>query len=183
MLSATPNLPSRWLKFLSEVDSRLPGQVKIHCVGGFVITLLYGLTRTTADIDYIEISPANATQVLQDIAGPGSEVHKRHGLYFQHVGVASIPESYNGRLIEPFPRYFRRLRLLALEPHDLALSKLARNSPVDQGDVKYLAETVPLDREILLARYKDELRPIIIGDPNTHDQTMKMWLEVFFPTH
>jgi len=73
--------------------------------------------------------------------------------------------------------------LLALEPHDLALSKLARNSPVDQGDVKYLAETVPLDREILLARYKDELRPTIIGDPNTHDQTMKMWLEVFFPTH
>jgi len=60
---------------------------------------------------------------------------------------------------------FRNLRLRALEAHDLALSTLSRDSPVDREDVAHLARTVPLDPELLRRRYREELRPIAIGDP------------------
>jgi hypothetical protein len=53
--------------------------------------------------------------------------------------------------------------IVALEPHDLALSKLVRNSPIDRHDVRQLARAVPLNADILRARYRAELRPIIIG--------------------
>ena len=55
----------------------------------------------------------------------------KYHLAFQHV---SLPESYVER-IELLPSRFEKLRLLVLEGHDLALSKLARNSPVDREDV------------------------------------------------
>jgi hypothetical protein len=46
--------------------------------------------------------------------------------------------------------------------------------------VAYLAQTVPLSADILRARYRQELRPIITGDPETHDRTLQMWLEAYF---
>jgi hypothetical protein len=94
--------------------------------------------------------------------------------------VASLPESYAERLTELFPRRFPRLRLFALDPHDLAWSKLARNSPIDREDVAQLASAVPLDPALLRTRYEQELRPIIIGDPEHHDQTLQMWIEAYF---
>jgi hypothetical protein len=73
----------------------------------------------------------------------------------------------------------QRLRLFALEAHDLALSKLTRNSPIDQGDVAFLARTVPLDPGVFRDRYERELRPVALGDPRWHDQTLKLWIESF----
>lgn len=56
-----------------------------------------------------------------------------------------MPEYYEDRLTEMFPQVFERLRLLALDSYDLALSKLERNIERDRDDVKHLAGTVPLD--------------------------------------
>ena len=79
------------------------------------------------------------------------------------------------RLTELFPGQFEYLRLLALDPYDLALRKLSRNTAVDREDVGYLAKTIPLDPQVLRQRYLDELRPIIIGDLKGHDQTLDVW--------
>ena len=103
----------------------------------------------------------------------------KYHLAFQHVGVASLPESYVER-IELLPSRFEKLRLLVLEGHDLALSKLARNSPVNREDVAHLIKVVPLDRKILRTRYQKELRPNIIGDPEIHDRTLQMWIDAYF---
>jgi hypothetical protein len=62
----------------------------------------------------------------------------------------------------------------------LALSKLARNSPIDRDDVAQLARAVPLDADVLRARYRGELRSIIIGDTAWHDQTLEMWIAAYF---
>lgn len=94
--------------------------------------------------------------------------------------MASLPESYDERLTELFPGQFRNLRLFAPEAHDLALSKLARNHPVDREDVARLAKTVPLDPNVLRQRYWEELRPTLIGDLRTHDLTLEMWIESYF---
>ena len=183
MPSATsPELRSPWREFLSEADRRLPGPVELHCLGGFVAAIQYRLHRPTNDLDYIEIVPRAAGQVLQEIAGRGSPLARKYRLHFQHVAVARLPESYAERLTELFPGRFRNLRLFALDPHDLALSKLTRNSPVDRDDVAHLARTVPLDPALLRTRYRKELRPIVIGDPETHDRTLEMWIESYFPS-
>ena len=181
MPSATPpELPHPWRAFLVDVDRQLPRPIEIHCLGGFVAALYYDLPRPTNDLDYIEVVPHAAMATLQEIAGVESPLARKHRVNFQHVGVASVPESYAERLIEFFPERFRRLRLLALDPHDLALSKLTRNSPIDRDDVAGLAKAVPLDANLLRARYRRELRPIIIGDPERHDRTLEMWIEAYF---
>lgn len=172
-------LPRPWRAFLSDVDRLLPRPVEIHCVGGFVAAFYYDLDRPTGDLDYVEVVPHEATARVQEIAGRESALAKKHHLCFQHVGVASLPDSYAERLTELFPRAFQRLRLFAVEPHDLALSKLARNSPIDRADVAQLARAVPLDPALLRTRYRQELRPIIIGDPERHDRTLEMWIEAY----
>ncbi|MBI2323032.1 MAG: hypothetical protein HYU88_13305 [Chloroflexi bacterium] len=134
------------------MDQQLPGPVELHCLGGFVAATLHGLSRPTNDVDYVEIVPQHALQVVEQLAGRESVLARRSGVYFQHVTVASLPESYDGRLTALFPARFRNLRLFALDPHDLALSKLSRNSPVDREDVAYLANAVPLDSGLLQDR-------------------------------
>jgi hypothetical protein len=72
---------------------------------------------------------------------------------------------------------FRRLRMAGLEAHDLALSKLERNSARDREDVRYLARAVPLDLSVLECRYRSELRPYL-GNAERHDLTLRLWLEM-----
>lgn len=176
-----PDLRSPWLDFLSELDDRLPESVAIHCVGGFVMTALYGLGRTTADLDCYAIVPSKSTAMLLGLAGGDSPLARKHHVHLQLAAVASLPDRYEERLLEIAPKRFGRLRLFALEAHDLALSKLARNHPIDRDDVAYLARRIPLDASVLRARYHGELRPGIIGDLARHDLTLELWLEEFFP--
>lgn len=181
MRSATrPEIPNPWRAFLEDIDREVPGDIALHCLGGFIAALYYELPRPTNDLDYVEVVPHDAMELLQRIAGIDSALTKKHRVHLQHVGVASLPESYAERLTEISPASLRRLRLFALEPYDLALSKLARNSPIDRNDVAQLAKATPLSAETLRARYRAELRPIIIGDPEGHDRTLEMWIEAYF---
>jgi hypothetical protein len=74
-----------------------------------------------------------------------------------------MPEDYESRLTEMFSGLLRNLKIFAPDPYDLALSKLERNNPKDQGDVEYLARTVPLSAELLQERYEQELRPNLMA--------------------
>jgi hypothetical protein len=89
----------------------------------------------------------------------------------------TVPENYEDRLIPIFPAAYRQLQLAGLEAHDLALSKLERNSGRDREDVKFLARVVPLDPEIPEDRYHSELRQYLV-DAERHDLTMRLWLEM-----
>jgi len=48
--------------------------------------------------------------------------------------------------------------MMALDPYDLALSKLQPNSQKDRDDVRFLARQVPFDLDLLRQRYTTELR-------------------------
>ncbi|MBI3207796.1 MAG: hypothetical protein HYZ37_02710 [Candidatus Solibacter usitatus] len=76
-----------------------------------------------------------------------------------------------------FPGAFGNLLLWGLEAHDLALSKLERNSARDREDVKYLARAAPLDLSVLEHRYRLEHRPYL-ANTERHDLTMRLWLEM-----
>jgi hypothetical protein len=169
-------IPEPWFSFLSDIDERLSEDVELHCLGGFVVTLLYGLARPTVDVDVIAITPKSEVDFLIRLAGQGSELHRKHKVYLQVVGVATVPDDYEERLTEMFPEEFLHLRLMALDPYDLALSKLERNTERDRDDVKHLARTVSLDLEVLRKRYQKELRPYL-GNPEREDLTLKLWIE------
>ncbi len=170
------HIPEPWVSFLSEVDGLLDEEVELHCFGGFVVTLLYGLTRSTADLDVLPAANIRAVQHLIHSAGKGSELHRRLGVYLDFVTITAVPEGYDGRLTEMFPGRFKHLRLLAFDPYDLALTKLERNIQRDRDDVKYLARCIPFDVEVLKDRYRDELRPLL-GNPEREDLTLRLWLD------
>jgi hypothetical protein len=46
-----PELPEPWRGFLTDLDKFVTHDVQLHRCGGFTVTVLYGLARTTADLD------------------------------------------------------------------------------------------------------------------------------------
>ena len=92
------------------------------------------------------------------------------------VGVAPLPQDYESRLTEIFPGAFKNVRLLALDPYEIALSKVERNTQRDRDDVKYLARTLPMDLTVLMQRYGEELKPIL-GNPERENHTLRLWIE------
>lgn len=75
------------------------------------------------------------------------------------------------------PGLLRHLRLFALEPHDLALTKLTRNADRNRADVTFLATAAPLDAALLRERYEREMRPYL-SRPEREDLTLELWFEI-----
>lgn len=169
-------IPEPWLSFLRELDSTAHEEVRLDCMGGFVVTMVYGFSRATGDLDVLEIAPAEVGRSMLELGMQGSPLHKKYKIYLDRVGVAKVPENYEDRLTEIFPTVFKHLRLLALDPYDLALSKLERNIQRDRDDVKHLAKSVPFDLEVLKERYQKELR-WQLGNPEREDLTLRLWIE------
>jgi hypothetical protein len=169
--------PEPWKSFLEDIDATLDRTIVLNCIGGFALAMLYALPRPTVDIDCLSVIPVEGTAPILSLAGEGSALHKQHGVYLQHVGIVTVPEDYADRLIPIFPAALRRLRLFGLEAHDLALSKLERNSGRDREDVKFLARAGQLDLAVLESRYQAELRPYV-ANTDRHDLTVRLWLEM-----
>jgi hypothetical protein len=168
-----------WRSFFAEVDSLLSAKIHLHCCGGFVAAQCYGVARTTNDVDFLGVVPF-PSGVLTELAGKGSALHRRHGIYVEFVAVGTPLEDYQERLIPMFPGVWTHLRLYALEAHDLALSKLERNSDKDRDDIKHLASAGHIKPEILKERYYRELRPNLTAHEERHDLTLQLWLESYW---
>jgi hypothetical protein len=170
--------PQPWHAFFLDIDKILVRPVELRCFGGFAIAMLHGLPRPTVDVDFLSVVPVDETSHLESVAGMGSALHNKHGVYVQHVSVVTVPDSYEERLTPIFPSAYRRLRLLGLDAYDLALSKLERNSARDREDVRFLARAVPLDLAVLEDRYRRELRPYL-ANVERHDLTIRLWIDMF----
>ena len=175
-MSSSDRLPEPWDSFFKELDEAVDTAVRLDCIGGFVVTLLYGLERPTADVDVVEIAPHAAAEIMMKLGMRDGPLHQKYRIYLDRVAVAAIPESYEDRLVEMFPGAYRNLHLMALDPYDLALSKLERNSQKDRDDVRFLAHHVPFDLDILQERYTTELR-WQLGVPKREDLTLQLWLD------
>jgi hypothetical protein len=169
--------PEPWHSFLRELDERAKQETRMVCMGGFVVTLLYGFSRTTADLDILLIAPQEERSALMEAGIRGGELHKKYGIYLDYVSVASVPEEHESRLAEMFEGGYRHLRIYALDAYDLALSKLERNIQRDREDVKHLARAVPFDLKVFKERYEKELR-WQMGNPQREDLTVKLWMEM-----
>lgn len=139
---------------------------------------LYGLPRPTGDIDYISAVPLEGAGTIGEIAGLDSRLARKYKVHVHYVTIAGVPEHYEARLREIFPGRFSKLRLFALDPHDIVLSKITRNFPVDDADVRFLAKAGVINPVVLRERYEREFVPL--GDKKKHDLTLQLWLEDHF---
>jgi len=177
-LGISITLDKPWPDFLKEVDSALARKVSLTCVGGFVLAALYGIPRYTGDVDYIEVMPADALSEVEEVAGRGSALAKKYRLCFQNVGgVTDLPEEYGSRVKELDLR-LQKLSLRGLEPYDLLLSKLTRNSPKDREDAKFLVRKLRLTFATFYARWQHEMAPWV-ANRDRHELTVQLWKDYF----
>src|SRR5260370_15419819 len=106
--------------FLADIDGSLTKRVEFECIGGFVVTALYGLPRPTADVDVLSIVPASQRAFILELAGRGSPLHKKYRVHIGCVTVAGIPQDYEQPLAEKIPGSFFYLPLLA--PHSFCVA-------------------------------------------------------------
>ena len=150
----------------------------LRCLGGFVVTQQYGIGRGTSDIDFLSVSAISAEDNLESLGGLGSTLHKKHRVYVQYVGIATPPYDYADRLQVMFPEAsWSKLRLFALDPQDLALSKLERNSDRDReegekrgllpGRYPHLARTARCHSETRLCEGVRPRCPLSASSPRT----------------
>ena len=170
-------IPEPWLSFFSELDKIADQPIDFHCLGGFVVTIVYGVPRSTSDVDVLMFVPKENSARLINSGQKGSDLHNRHKVYLDPVTIVTPPEDYDRRLTKIYPGVFKKLSLYALDPYDIALTKIERNSPKDRDDVKYLARTVPFDLKILRERYYKELQGYLLV-PERVDLTLKLWIEM-----
>ena len=169
-----------WRTFFEALDQELSSPCDLHCFGGFVLTEHYGATRSTIDVDVVDVRGAEVAEIARR-AGRGSPLHRRHRAYIDVVTVAEVPDDYESRLIDMHVEGLAHVRLLAFECHDLVLAKLARNTDRDREDVLALARGPGLDTDLLRSRYRDELRPTL-GRPDREDLTLELWIEMILET-
>jgi len=69
-------MPEPWHSFLREIDRAATSHIATHCIGGFVVSLYYGLARPTGDIDVVDVAQSSAKPWLSRTAGKGSALHE-----------------------------------------------------------------------------------------------------------
>ena len=165
-----------WLAFLRGADAAIAQPIDLHCAGGFAFGVLAGWPRPTGDIDVIGILPIAAGEELLRVAGEGSPLARKHKIHVQIVTVADPPCEYQDRLIDVTPARFRNVTMKLLEPHDLALTKLDRNSPKDREDVRFMAERGLIRSAVLKERYEKELKPYTLNERRL-SLNLELWLD------
>jgi len=101
-MANSKKIPEPWLSFLKALDAAATEQTRLDCIGGFVVTQRYDFARPTADVDIFELAPRAQLAPLLELGRQGGELHKKYGIYLDHVGVAKVPEDYEARLEEMF---------------------------------------------------------------------------------
>ncbi len=75
------DIPEPWLSFLRELDSAVQEEIRLDCMGGFVVTMVYGFSRPTADLDVLEIAPTQAGRAILQLGMQGGPLHKKYKVY------------------------------------------------------------------------------------------------------
>lgn len=179
-MSKTDRIPNPWGRFLRELDDIATAPVDFHCIGGFVVNTKYGFSsRQTFDIDVLAITPGAQRQEFLDHAAQGSLLHRKHGVYLDLVTVIqAYPEDYDQRLAEIYAGQLKKIRLFAVDPHDLALMKLERNAERDRVDVLFLASQGLVTADELERRYRAEMRSYIGVPERSTDITLQLWVSM-----
>lgn len=173
-------------EFLRDIDARLAGEnlkskVTLYVFGGAAAVIAYGSKRGTTDIDaYLE--DERIKEKFLKWAGEGSELYKKHGIYFQSANTSLMlieDPDWKHRSVEILKGRLKHILVMALSKEDLVLSKLSRYNDRDREDIKFIAENHKIDPKNLIACY-EAARKYYAGHLRTLDQTFNIVLEEHF---
>ncbi len=166
--------PDELRRFLEGVDDALHGQAEVVVIGGAAAALEYAVATGTRDID-------TWTSVQDDLRVAVERARQVTGLAvpFAQSGVADGPQDFESRLERALP-HLRRLAVMVPEKHDLVLMKVLRGDEHDLQAIQAIHQRSPLDLEILLDRYQEEMGAAII-DPRRLKGHVLMLVERLFP--
>jgi len=91
-MPASKTIPEPWRSFLRELDRNATAETRLDCMGGFVVTQLYGFSRETSDLDVLMIAPGEQRNAMLELAAQGSVLHRKYKVYLDYVTVAKVPE-------------------------------------------------------------------------------------------
>lgn len=139
---------------LRGADSYLERRAEVVLVGGAVISLVYGGSQSTKDLDFVNAS-AEARRALEKAAA-------KLGIPIQDVsGIYCAPKDWEDRRESFDLPGLKHLSVYVPERYDLAMMKLARGEETDLAAVQELHATGALEPGILYERYRDTL---VLGD-------------------
>lgn len=174
------------LELLRELDAKLGAEglktkVDLFILGGAAAVLAYSSPRATMDVDGYLAQP-RVRKLFEDWAGDGSELARKHGVYFQAANTSLMlieePDWFE-RSKEILKGELENIRVLVISREDLILSKLSRYNDRDREDIRLLIENRSVDVKKLIAYYKSA-RQHYVGNLRTLDQTFGIVLEEHF---
>jgi hypothetical protein len=124
----------------------------------------------------LEIAPTEVGQTMLALGAHGGSLHKKYKVYLDRVGVAKVPENYEDRVTEIFPKVFKHLRLLALDPYELGVIETGTQPTTGSRRRKAFGEDDSLRSCDMKERYQTELR-LQLGNPEREDLTLRLWIE------
>ncbi len=164
-------VPEPWRSFLGELDREATEEIRLDCMGRFVVTLLYGLSRATSDLDVLLIAPREQRAPLLELGVRGGALHRKYKIYLDYVAVASVPEDYEDRLTEMFPGAYKHLRPRSIRP---GVIKARTQHPARSRRCKAPGSLHPTGLENPQGA---ELR-WQLGNPEREDLTLRLWTEM-----
>jgi hypothetical protein len=107
-----------------------------------------------ADIAFLDDPGRNKADGVEGIIGEMSTFHQEHGVYAEgvHIDVATLPDGWKDRLVSWELQSSKPAEPHFLEPHDLAVSKLAAGRQKDHDFVLALTRCGLLDVAVIRKR-------------------------------
>jgi len=164
------------LDFVGLVDEEITQKISIIAVGGTAMTLL-GLKSSTIDVDFDFPRPEDlaAFNDAVNIINPGLRIDKFIG---SQIFSVSLPSDYDAMSL-PIKTHkpLKHVKLFALHPLDLVVTKVGRLNDRDVEDIKTCIETYRLTRKQVEKR---GLSVEEAGNERIYRDNLKYVLEHFF---
>ncbi len=150
-------------EFFAELDAQWPwsvdAPVELRIIGSAALMLQASYDRGTKDGDVLETRELVPTikQRLLDLAGPGTEIHRRRGIYVDVVagGIPFLPQRPRWHPLNELNHSLAHFRLYALDVVDVVVSKLKRLSANDASDIEAMVERGLVQHDDLAARFRE----------------------------
>ncbi|MFC1679416.1 DUF6036 family nucleotidyltransferase [Elusimicrobiota bacterium] len=148
-------------RFISEIDSLWgredPRRLDFDIIGSCALMLQAEYQRVTKDSDVLETRQMDGVvrKRLIDLAGWGSRLHKRHGIYLDIVQ-GSLPFLPQRPIFHPIAPLadLRSISARALDVVDVVVSKLKRFSANDRADIGAMVDRGSVPHAVLLERFR-----------------------------
>lgn len=163
------------LEFVKLIDSELEGPVDIIAVGGTAMTLL-DMKRSTIDVDFdfpADEGLASFKKAMKAIT-PGFRVDIFLG---SQIFSQKLPDDYKNMTISIRVGGLAKLKLFALHPVDIVLSKIGRLSDRDVEDIRTCIQKYGLSG----ARIRKRGNAVEeAGNENVYRENLEFVLKNFF---